>query len=268
MVCCCLDWELVGSPSVSSPPSSRSTSSGWLLLEAPPAPDSRTTRPLAWAALLWSFARFAGDPPSSSAFDFDDEEVLLHAMPIQQWSKRYYRQSVTQGQELWLVKRKTGNVWVCLTPQLQLGTINVAAKTTISTDPTPGVVWQPAALLSEDQKIAYLAQATSALASKSIPALPLYRPGQGAHDAIAIQLGYALFGSPQSVLSSLRWALRKPRRVAGLLASLFVAYQLLVVIGFVDYLVALWVAAVTAVTAARDTVVASSEAAALWYEWA
>ncbi len=84
----------------------------------------------------------------------------------------------------------------------------------------------------------------------------------------AFQLGYALAGLPRSVLSPLWWVFRKPRRVAGLLASLFVAYYPLVVIGFVDYMAAMRTAAVTAATAVRDTVVDSSEAVALWYEWA
>ena len=73
--------------------------------------------------------------------DIVDEDcgIELYQMPVEAWSKRYYRISVTQGQEVYLVKRKTGNQWVVLTPGLHFGLINLAAKPSLLTDPVAGV---------------------------------------------------------------------------------------------------------------------------------
>ena len=49
----------------------------------------------------------------------DGLEALEVQMPVAPWSRKFYHQTATDGVEVMLVRRKSGNVWVVLTPDLE-----------------------------------------------------------------------------------------------------------------------------------------------------
>ena len=103
-----------------------------------------------------------------------------------------------------LVRRKSGNSWAVLQPDLSLGTITITAKTSIFGDAVPGIRWRPMPALSQAQRDAFMAQATDGLRAGTISGLELYRPGRQAQQALAMNVVYGLIGSARSSLRTVR----------------------------------------------------------------
>ncbi|CAK0869509.1 unnamed protein product, partial [Prorocentrum cordatum] len=225
---------------------------------------------------LWTLVTVVRDPPSLEEETLEGEDFTPErVMPVEVWSRRYYRRSATDGLEIFLVRRKTGNCWAALLPDLSMGTITITAKTTVFSDPVPGIRWQALPALTQVQKNSFMQQATDGLRAGTIPALELYRPGRQAQQAVAVNVVYAMASSARSSLRTLRWALRSPYRVLGLLALGFVLFEALKYLGVVDMIVETWSAFVSWMVACRDTVIESSETiqewvsyGGEWVEWA
>ncbi|CAK0828932.1 unnamed protein product [Prorocentrum cordatum] len=201
----------------------------------------------------------------------DEPEGLEIQMPVEPWSRRFYRLSATDGVEVQLVRRKSGNVWAVIGPDLTLGLICITAKTSIFTDPVAGIRWRPMPPLSAAQRDAYVSQATEGLRASTAPMLPLYRPGRGGQQAMAVNVLYAVFSSGASALKTLRWSLRSPKRFLGVLAALFVLYNLLVLLGVIEYMKEVWVYTISYLATAKDAFVETSEVVQEWatylWEW-
>ncbi|CAK0805123.1 unnamed protein product [Prorocentrum cordatum] len=196
--------------------------------------------------LVWSLFSLVSDPivEQDSA---DEVEGLELQMPVEPWSRRFYRQNATDGVEVQLVRRKSGNVWAVIGPDLTLGLICITAKTSMFTDPVAGIRWRPMPPLSAAQRDAYVSQ------------------------AIAVNVLYAVFSSGASSLKTLRWSLRSPKRFLGVLAALFVLYELLVLLGVIEYMKEVWVYTISYLVTAKDAFVESSEVVQEWatylWEW-
>ncbi|CAK0897485.1 unnamed protein product, partial [Prorocentrum cordatum] len=220
--------------------------------------------------LVWSLFSLVSDPivEQDSA---DEVEGLELQMPVEPWSRRFYRQSATDGVEVQLVRRKSGNVWAVIGPDLTLGLICITAKTSIFADPVAGIRRRPMPPLSAAQRDAYVSQATEGLKASTVPTWPLYRPGKGGQQAIAVNVLYAVFSSGASSLKTLRWSLRSPKRFLGVLAALFVLYELLVLLGVIEYMKEVWVYTISYLVTAKDAFVESSEVVQEWatylWEW-
>ncbi|CAK0860440.1 unnamed protein product [Prorocentrum cordatum] len=218
--------------------------------------------------LVWSVFSLVSDPivePES----VDEPEGLEIQMPVEPWSRRFYRQSATDGVEVQMVRRKSGNVWAVIGPDLSLGLICITAKTTIFTDPVAGIRWRPMPPLSSAQRGAYVSQATEGLRASTVPTLPLYRPGRGGQQAMAVNVLYAVLSSAASSLKTLRWSLRGPKRFLGVLAALFALYELLVLLGVIEYMKEVWVYTISYLVMAKDAFMESSEIVQEWiaYPW-
>eukprot|EP00959_Pyramimonas_sp_CCMP1952_P285401 5967528-Pyramimonas_sp.AAC.1 len=148
-----------------------------------------------------------------------------------------------------------------------MGTITITAKTTVFSDPVPGIRWQALPALTQVQKNSFMQQATDGLRAGTIPALELYRPGRQAQQAVAINVVYAMASSARSSLRTLRWALRSPYRVLGLLALGFVLFEALKYLGVVDMIVEAWLAFVSWMVACRDALIESSETIQEWVSY-
>ncbi|CAK0805132.1 unnamed protein product, partial [Prorocentrum cordatum] len=220
--------------------------------------------------LVWSLFSLVSDP-SVEQDSADEVEGLELQMPVEPWSRRFYRQSATDGVEVQLVRRKSGNVWAVIGPDLTLGLICITAKTSMFTDPVAGIRWRPMPPLSAARRDAYVSQATEGLRASTVPMLPLYRPGKGGQQAIAVNVLYAVFSSGASSLKTLRWSLRSPKRFLGVLAALFVLYELLVLLGVIEYMKEVWVYTISYLVTAKDAFVESSEVVQEWatylWEW-
>ncbi|CAK0885631.1 unnamed protein product [Prorocentrum cordatum] len=225
---------------------------------------------------LWTLVTVVRDPPSPEEEPLEGEEFTPErVMPVEVWSRRYYRRSATDGVEIFLVRRKTGNCWAALLPDLSMGTITITAKTTVFADPVPGIRWQALPALSQVQKDSFMQQATDGLRAGTIPPLELYRPGRQAQQAVAVNVVYAVASSARSSLRTVRWALRSPYRLLGLLALGFVLFEALKYLGVVDMIVETWLAFVSWMVTCRDTLIESSETiqewvsyGGEWLEWA
>eukprot|EP00959_Pyramimonas_sp_CCMP1952_P150646 3152874-Pyramimonas_sp.AAC.1 len=84
---------------------------------------------------------------------------------------------------------------------------------------------------------------------------------------------YAVFSSGASSLKTLRWSLKSPKRFLflGVLAALFLVYELLVLLGVIEYMKEVWVYTISYMVTAKDAFVESSEIVQEWvaylWEW-
>ena len=59
-----------------------------------------------WALLLWTILVIVRDPPELEA-DFEEEGALEALMPVEAWSRRFYRQGATEGRRSsWCAARR------------------------------------------------------------------------------------------------------------------------------------------------------------------
>ena len=70
---------------------------------------------------------------------------------------------------------------------------------------------------------------------------------------------YAMGRSFKSTFRTVRWALRSPHRVVGLVALLFAVYELFSVLGVFDFLWEVYLGVLSWVVHVRTTLVESSE---------
>ena len=83
----------------------------------------------------------------------------------QQWEQRYYRQTRTRGIEVALLaKTRARGVWTVLTPSLDVSTMNITAKTAVSSTPKPGVQYTPMPILTPAQKASAVEASTRRIA--------------------------------------------------------------------------------------------------------
>ncbi|CAK0822915.1 unnamed protein product [Prorocentrum cordatum] len=122
------------------------------------------------AVFLWTLFTAANDVDDRGAEvpDYGQIEALL---PVEAWSRRYYRQSSTDGVEVSLVRRKSGNRWAVLVPGMTLGLTTIAAKSSFFSDPIEGIRWRPLPLLIEHRTSSIMAQATQGLQAGTVPEL-------------------------------------------------------------------------------------------------
>ena len=73
--------------------------------------------------------------------------------------------------------------------------MTITAKTTVFSDPTPGIRRRPMPPLSQVQNDAYLQQATGGLGASTTAPLALYRRSRAGQQALAMNLFYAMFTS-------------------------------------------------------------------------
>ncbi|CAK0870311.1 unnamed protein product [Prorocentrum cordatum] len=258
-------WELVGLES----------SDDWQVLDLPRSAlegADETARFGCWpfGILVWLLFSLVSDPIVEQD-SVDESESFEIQVPVEPWFRRFYRVSATDGVEVQLVRRKSGNVWAVIGPDLTLGLICITAKTSIFTDPVAGIRWRPMPPLSSAQRGAYFSQATEGLRASTVPMLPLCRPGRGGQQAMAVNVLYAVFNSGASSLKTLRWSLRSPKRFLGVLAALFVLYELLVLLGVIEYMKEVWVYTISYMVTAKDAFVESSAVVQEWatylWEW-
>eukprot|EP00959_Pyramimonas_sp_CCMP1952_P095418 1995223-Pyramimonas_sp.AAC.1 len=115
------------------------------------------------------------------------------------------------------------------------------------------------------QRDSFTTQATDGLKAGTIPPLELYRPGsQAAQRAAANSLAAAVLGSARSSFLTLRWALRSPCRVAGMLVLCFVLWEALKYLEVIELVGTMVLAVWGWVVAFKDAFVESPETVREW----
>ena len=171
----------------------------------------------------------------ASQSETPSDGITLFEMPNAPWERRYFRQSFTQGLEVFLVRRVIGNRWLVLKPDLNFGTISLTAKTTILPEASDGVLWERVPVLTEVQKVDYVRRGADMVSSGAHAGLelPLYRPGRQVREAFVAQAAVLCFSWPSGIARWLRWGLRSRRRFVGIMAALTLGYFFLQGSGFI-----------------------------------
>ena len=138
----------------------------------------------------------------------------------------YFRQSFTQGLEVFPVRRVIGKRWLVLMPDLNFGTISLTAKTIIMPEASDGVLWERMPVLNEVQKADYVRRGADMVSSGAHASLklPLYRPGRQVREAFVAQAAVFCFSWPNGIARWPRWGLRSRRRFMGVMAALTPVY--------------------------------------------
>ena len=79
------------------------------------------------------------------------EEGSGEGMPTR-WDFRYHQDSAATGQQVALISMIRSGVWTCLTPALQVTTINTRARSAVSATARPGVAYTQMPPLSAENK--------------------------------------------------------------------------------------------------------------------
>ena len=71
---------------------------------------------------------------------FTAEEEAREGMPAQ-WEFRFHQDGPNTGQQVQLIKMCRSGMWTCLTPLMQVTTINTRARTAVTATARPGIAY-------------------------------------------------------------------------------------------------------------------------------
>ena len=143
------------------------------------------------------------------------------------WEKRYYRQTVTHGLELAILRRGLDpRTWAVLMPDSSIRSLDTSHRASSRVLPNfagPPIVWTALPVLDQARREQILQAADAAVAAGSLVALPLFGAG-GERGGPGVQLRRFLtvaLSLPTLASRWVRWALRSKLRFGGMVVFMF-----------------------------------------------
>ena len=162
---------------------------------------------------------------------------LIESMPLA-WDRRYYRCSEHHGLELQLLKRGTASGrWAVVLPDGSVQEVKVTGNTRkIRPTALTTVMYTTSIVLTEDRKLALLAEADRLITARTISLLPDFGSNTGDAGLSLRRFLGVLASFPMTASGWCRWCLRSRRRFAGGVAVIFFFYEGLTSPGVFDWI--------------------------------